>query len=445
MNKKQGVYWNPTEPPMVDHGKGVYVYDKSGKQYIDGSGGPSVYCLGHAHEEVNEAIKTQLDRIAQGYRGNFTSEPLEELQEVIARNCGNGLAHSIVSCGGSEAVEACLKVALQYHSVMGQHSRRRFIARQRSWHGNTLGALAISGFAARRARFEGAVVDASLVSPANVYRPPAGVAPEDIPEYCADELEREILKQGPEHIAAFVFEPVVGAAGGAVPAPPGYAARMREICDKYGLLMIADEVMCGVGRTGTWRALEHDGVVPDIMSIAKGLGGGYVPLGATVIQNRIAEAITEVDGAIAVGHTFTGHTLACAAGAAVQRVIEREGLIPRVAEEGKWLLETLQSELGQNPHVGDVRGRGFFLGVEFVKDRDTKAPFPADQMVFARLQSTAFEKGLICYPVGGNVDGVNGDIAIISPPYNATRIELEEIVEKFVRSATQVAQSVSGD
>ncbi len=443
MSRQQGVYWNPTEPPMVDYGKGAYVYDKSGKQYIDGSGGPSVFCLGHGNEEVNEAIKGQLDRIAQGYRGNFTSEPLEQLQEIIARNCGNGLENSIVCCGGSEAVEACLKVALQYQSVIGQHSRRRFIARQRSWHGNTLGALSISGFAARRARFEGAVVDASFVSAANVYRPPVGVAPENIPEYCAAELEREILKQGPEHVAAFVFEPVVGAAGGAVPAPPGYAARMREVCDKYGVLLIADEVMCGVGRTGTWRALEHDGVVPDIMSIAKGLGGGYVPLGASVFQKRIADAIIETDGAIAVGHTFTGHTLACAAGVAVQNIIEREDLITRVRQEGDWLVNTLRSELGQNPHIGDVRGRGYFIGIEFVQDRDSKEPFAPEQMVFAKLQATAFENGLICYPVQGNVDGKKGDIAIVSPPYNANRAELEEIVDKFVRSADQVVKSVT--
>tara|TARA_A100001037_G_scaffold205684_1_gene183955 strand:- start:613 stop:1269 length:657 start_codon:yes stop_codon:yes gene_type:complete len=218
---------------------------------------------------------------------------------------------------------------------------------------------------------------------------------------------------------------------------------MREVCDKYGVLLIADEVMCGVGRTGTWRALEHDGVVPDIMSIAKGLGGGYVPLGASVFQKRIADAIIETDGAIAVGHTFTGHTLACAAGVAVQNIIEREDLITRVRQEGDWLVNTLRSELGQNPHIGDVRGRGYFIGIEFVQDRDSKEPFAPEQMVFAKLQATAFENGLICYPVQGNVDGKKGDIAIVSPPYNANRAELEEIVDKFVRSADQVVKSVT--
>ena len=223
----------------------------------------------------------------------------------------------------------------------------------------------------------------------------------------------------------------------------GYAGKMREVCDRYGVLMIADEVMCGVGRTGTWRALAHDGVEPDIMSIAKGLGGGYLPLGATVYHDKVAQPILEKYGAIATGHTFTGHTTACAAGVAVQRIIAREDLIERVAEEGVWLLDTLRAELGQNPHIGDVRGRGFFIGVEFVANAETKQPFDASHQLFARLQARAFENGLICYPVGGNVDGVNGDIAIISPPYNATRAELEEIVEKFVRSATEVIANLT--
>ena len=445
MSSPAPVFMNPTAPPRIDYGQGVYVFDQDGKRYIDGSGGPSVFCVGHGNREVNDAIKAQLDRIALGYRGNFTSDPLEELQAMIAAGCGGGLKHSFINCGGSEAVESCLKVALQYQSAIGQPTRRRFIARQRSWHGNTLGALSISGFAGRRAPFEGALVDAGRVSAANVYRPPAGVAPEDIPQYCAEELEREILKSGPERICAFVFEPVVGAAGGAVPAPPGYAVKMREVCDRYGVVMIADEVMCGVGRTGTWRALEHDGVAPDIMSIAKGLGGGYLPLGATVYDDKIAAPILEKYGAVATGHTFAGHTTSCAAGVAVQRIIERDGLIERVATEGVWLQDTLRAELGQNPHVGDVRGRGYFIGVEFVADADTKKPFDASHQLFSRLQAQAFANGLICYPVGGNVDGVNGDIAIISPPYNATRPELEEIVEKFVRSAAEVTAKVAAE
>ncbi len=424
--------------PKIAWGKGSYVYDQNGKQYIDGSGGPSVYCVGHGNEEVNEAIKTQLDKIAHGYRYTFSSDPLETLQSILAEQCGGGLKHSVIVCGGSEAVESCLKIALQYQSAIGQPTRRRFIARQRSWHGNTLGALSISGFAQRRAPFEGALLESSFLSPANVYRPPFGISPDEIVAYCAQEFEQEILRVGPEQVCAFVFEPVVGAAGGAVPAPPGYAKRMREICDQYGILMIADEVMCGAGRTGTWRALSQDGVEPDIMSVAKGLGGGYIPLGAAIYHERLAEPIVAQYGEVLTGHTFAGHTTACAAGVAVQQIIQRDSLVEKVAEDGPWLINELNTALADTPYLGDIRGRGFFIGVEFVENQASKAPFPPDQQIFAKIRQHAFTNGLICYPVGGNVDGYSGDIVIISPPYNATRAELTEIVEKFADSCRQV-------
>ena len=277
-----------------------------------------------------------------------------------------------------------------------------------------------------------------LCRPANVYRPPAGVAPEDIADYCATELAREIETLGPSKVCAFIFEPIVGAAGGAVPAPPGYAKRMREVCDEYGVLMIADEVMCGVGRTGHWRALEHDGIEPDIMSLAKGLGGGYLPLGAAVYHDKIARAILDTDGVVLTGHTFAGHTAACAAGVAVQNIIAREGLLDNVRDNSGWLMEALRGELAQHPHVGDIRGRGFFLGVELVADRDTKKPFDPEKSVYARIGQEGFANGLICYPVGGNVDGERGDIVILAPPFNATRGELEEIVDKFALTCRSV-------
>lgn len=428
--------------PKVACGSGVYVYDQDGKQYIDGSSGPAVYCVGHGQKEINDAIKNQLDKIAHGYRYMFSSDPLEELQAIISRQCGGGLNNSVIVCGGSEAVESCLKIALQYQSAIGQSSRRRFIARQRSWHGNTLGALSVSGFSQRRAPYEGALIDAAFVSPANVYRPPPDVAPEDVTEFCAQELIAEIESAGAEQICAFIFEPLVGAAGGAVPAPPGYAKRMREVCDNYGVLMIADEVMCGVGRTGYWRALEFDGVVPDIMSVAKGLGGGYMPLGAAIYNDKLAEAILEHYGTVLTGHTFAGHTAACAAGVAVQNMIERDGLLENVRRNGQWLMEALTAELAQHPHVGDIRGRGFFLGVELVADRDTKEPFDPSKSVYAKIGQESFSNGLICYPVGGNVDGERGDIVILSPPFNASRSELEEIVDKFSATCRSVLGSL---
>lgn len=428
--------------PKIAWGKGSCVYDADGKRYLDGSGGPAVFCIGHGNEEVNEAIKAQLDKVAHGYRYAFTSDPLEELQEIVSRRAGGGLNQMVVLTGGSEAVESCLKLALQYQSAIGQESRRRFIARERSWHGNTLGALSISGFAERRAPFEGALVEASRLSPVNAYRPPAGVTPEGLAEHCAQELEDEILRLGADQVCAFVFEPVVGAAGGAVPAPPGYAKRVREICDRHGVLMIADEVMCGVGRTGHWRALEEDGVEPDIMSIAKGLGGGYLPLGAAVYHERLLEPMMARYGGILTGHTFAGHTAACAAGVAVQRIIEREQLVERVRAESPGLFQRLRDALGQHAHCGDIRGRGFFIGIEIVADRETKEPFDPALTVFAKIRDRTFANGLICYPAGGNVDGRRGDQVILAPPYNASSEELDEMVEIFATSVKEVCAAL---
>jgi adenosylmethionine-8-amino-7-oxononanoate aminotransferase len=424
--------------PKVAYGQGCYLFDTDGKRYIDGSGGPAVFSLGHAHPEVNAAIKDQLDRVAHGYRYTFTSDPLEELTAMIAESCGGGLTRMTFCSSGSEAIESCLKIALQYHAAMGKPERCRFIARERSWHGNTLGALSISGFLDRRAAFEGALMPASLLSPANTYRPPAGIFPEDVAAFCARELEQEILRIGPEKVAAFVFEPVVGAAGGCVPAPPTYAKRVREICDRYGVLMIADEVMCGAGRTGTWRALQHDGVEPDIMSVAKGLGGGYVPLSAAIYHEKLRGPMYERHGGLLTGHTFTGHTLACAAGVAVQKIVRRDNLLAKVRENGILLKRMLSDALGARPYVGDIRGRGYFLCVEIVANRDTKAPYPRDRMIYQRVNRQAFENGLIVYPVGGNADGKTGDIVIVSPPYIATQDELAEIVDKLAKTLTQV-------
>ena len=436
MSQKRTVAENAQ--PIVDYGRGSYVFDKTGKRYIDGSGGPAVYCLGHANKEVNDAIKAQLDRIAHGYRGNFTSDPLEELQSVIAECCGRGFNNMLFVTGGSEAVESCLKLALQYQQAIGENKRVRFIARHRSWHGNTLGALAVSGFSQRRDLYEGALTPASFVSAANAYRPPDGVAPEQLVAVLAAELDREIDAAGAQNVCAFIFEPVVGAAAGAVPAPPGYASAIREVCDHHGVLVIADEVMCGAGRTGTWRALEHDAVEPDIMAVAKGLGGGYIPLGAAIFHDRIAEPINREHGGPMSGHTFSGHTTACAGALAVQKIVARDGLLERIRNKGPWLMATLSDELGDHPHVGNIRGRGYFIGVEFVADRATREPFDPAQMVFAQIRDAAFANGLICYPVGGNVDGVRGDHAILAPPYNASDSELAEIVEKFVTTCRQV-------
>lgn len=428
--------------PKIAYGKGSRLFDVTGKDYIDGSGGPAVFCLGHAHPEVNEAIKHQLDRVAHGYRYDFTSDPLEELTEIVAGQCGPGYGRMIFTTGGSEAVESALKVALHYHTANGELSRRRFIARRRSWHGNTLGALSVSEFKERRDPFEGALIPASHLSPVNVYRPPADVPPEQLAQYCANELEEEILRLGARNVAAFIFEPVVGAAGGVVPAPDGYARLIRQVCDRHGVLMIADEVMCGAGRCGTWRALAYDGVQPDIMAVAKGLAGGYVPLGATIYHDRVADVLEAMAGGPMTGHTFTGHTLACAAGVAVQRIVVGDRLVERVSADGAILMQKLKERLADLAPLGDVRGRGFFIGLEFVADRVSKAPFSAALGLHHKIRARSLENGLICYPMGGNVDGVTGDTVILAPPYNSSASELDEIVDKLDRSVRQALADI---
>ena len=428
--------------PKVAHASGCYVTDSSGKQYIDGSGGPAVFVLGHAHPEINAAIEDQLARIAHGYRFTFTSDALERLTELIQLQAGVGFEHIVFVSGGSEAMESALKVAMQYHWSVGEGSRTRFIARDRSYHGGTLGALAVSGFSQRREQFEGALVQCSFVSSANSYRLPDGVAESELSGYLADELEQEILRLGSETVAGFVMEPVVGAAGGVVPAPDGYARKIRKVCDKHGVLLIADEVMCGAGRCGTWRALEHDGVKPDIMAMAKGLGGGYVPLGATIFSDRLGEPILAKSGGPNTGHTFTGHTLACAAATAVQEIMIRDHLVERVRIDGQLFQDRLRERLGDLEAVGDIRGRGFFVGIELVKDRNTKQPFDPDLALYNRIRLQMMEDGLICYPVGGTLDGEQGDVAILAPPYIATENELQEIIDKFDRGLRRVLDDI---
>lgn len=423
--------------PKVKWAKGSYLTDVDGKRYIDGSGGPAVYCIGHANEEVNEAIARQLGLIAHGYRYNFTTDALEELTEILHGLIGGTLNHMVYVTGGSEAVESCLKLALQYHAARGEMSRRRFIARERSWHGNTLGALSVSGFLERKAAFEGSLLPVSHLSPANDYRPLAA----DNGAACAQELEDEIIRLGPDKVAAFIFEPVVGAAGGCVPAPDGYARRVREICDKYGVLMIADEVMCGAGRCGPWRALERDGVEPDIMSFAKGLAAGYLPLGAAIYSDKVSDVITAAHGAPMTGHTFTGHTACCAAAVAVQKIVARDRLVERVMQNESKIKHMLAEALAGVEAVGDIRGRGHFIATELVANRATKQPFPGQLKLYMKIRQQALANGLICYPVGGNVDGVNGDVVILAPPYNATEAELTEIVDKTAMSISQVLKA----
>jgi adenosylmethionine-8-amino-7-oxononanoate aminotransferase len=423
--------------PRIVRGEGSYLYDAQGRRYLDGSGGPAAFSIGHGNREVNAAISAQLERVACGYRYLFTSEPLEELTAVLLERSGPQFTHIVYSLSGSEAVESAMKVALQYWDARGQSTKKRFIARERSYHGNTLGALSASGFRERRRPFEGGLLDVAFVSAANAYRPLGGLSGAPLVAALADELEARIKALGPEQVAAFLFEPVVGAAGGAVPAPPGYAQAVRAVCDRYDVLLIADEVMCGAARCGTWRALEHDGVVPDIMAIGKGLAGGYIPLAATIFRQELGDAILSAHGTVLTGHTYSGHTAACAAGLAVQRIIEREGLIARVRGRGELLRQELTAALDSCAAVGDVRGRGYLIGIEFVRDRTTREPLPAACGFSQALGRQAFADGLIVYPCAGNVGGEAGDTVIVAPPYNASDGELAELIEKLTAAVAR--------
>jgi adenosylmethionine-8-amino-7-oxononanoate aminotransferase len=429
--------------PKISHGQGSYVYDNRGKQSIDGSGGPAVFCLGHGNAEVNEAIAQQLAQVAHGYRYLFTSDPLEDLTAMVARRTDNHFRNAVFVTGGSEAVESCLKIALQYFAAQGRPEKCRFVARRRSWHGNTLGALSVSDFLERQRSFKGSLLPVSRVSAANLYRAPEGLSPEAYSQSLAQELEEEIERTGPDKVCAFIFEPVVGAAGGVVPPPPGYAALVREVCERHDVLMIADEVMCGAGRCGSWRALAPEGVRPDIMAVAKGLGGGYLPLGAALYNDRIAGLIRSEHGAVQTGHTFSAHTTACAAALMVQRIMERDHLIERVRTKGASFLEALRESLSDLDEIGDVRGRGYFIGIELVKDRKSKQPFPAALKLSQSIGTRSLEEGLICYPCQGNVDGVDGDTVILAPPYNASDSELEEIIDKQTKAMKAAVTSVA--
>ncbi|WP_354679545.1 aspartate aminotransferase family protein [Cupriavidus plantarum] len=431
---------NPRQTmPIAAGGQGVELFDNQGKRYIDASGGAAVSCLGHGHPGVIAAIREQVETLAYAHTSFFTTEVSETLADTLAASAPGDLNHVYFVSGGSEAVEAALKLARQYFVEVGQMSRRHFIARRQSYHGNTLGALAIGGNAWRREPFLPLLVPAHHVSPCYAYRDQrVGETEGEYAQRLADELEAKILELGPESVAAFVAETVVGATAGAVPPVGDYLRRIRAVCDKYGVLLILDEVMAGMGRTGYTFACEEDGVVPDIVTIAKGLGAGYQPIGAMLSTDRIYDAIVGGSGFFQHGHTYIGHATACAAALAVQRTIAGEGLLENVRARGEQLRARLREVLGAHPHVGDVRGRGLFVGVEFVADRETKATLDPARKVHAKVKSTAMQNGLLIYPMGGTVDGVRGDHVLFAPPFISTAQDIDRIVERFAATVDAV-------
>lgn len=418
--------------PIAVKGEGCYLIDQAGKRYLDGSGGAAVSCLGHSDPDVRAALHAQLDRLAFAHTGFFTSEPAEALADLLIQAAPEGIDRVYLVSGGSEAVEAAIKLARQYFVEIGQPGRHRVIARRQSYHGNTLGALAAGGNAWRRAPFAPLLAQTSHIAPCYEYRDRADhETPETYGQRVADELETEIQRLGPETVMAFIAEPVVGATMGAVPAVPGYLRRIREICDRHGVLLILDEVMCGMGRTGHLFACAEDGVAPDMIAIAKGLGAGYQPIGALLTSGRIYAAITAGSGFFQHGHTYMGHAMAAAGAGAVLRAIHERGLLNRVQGMGAALDTALHERFGQHPHVGNIRGRGLFRGLELVADRETKAPFDPALALHARVKAAAMQAGLICYPMGGTIDGRRGDHVLLAPPFIITPDQIGELTDKL--------------
>ncbi|MGB0660351.1 MAG: aspartate aminotransferase family protein [Mangrovicoccus sp.] len=423
---------SPKTLPKAQRGEGCYIYDSEGKAYLDGSGGAAVSCLGHSDASVRAAIHAQLDRLAFAHTGFFTSDPAEALADLLIANAPEGIEKVYLLSGGSEAVEAALKLARQYYLEIGQPDRHRIIARKQSYHGNTLGALASGGNAWRREKYQPLLIEASHVEPCFDYRyRQPGESIEDYGLRAAQSLEDEILRLGPDTVMAFMAEPVVGATAGAVPAVTGYFKRIREICDTYGVLLILDEVMCGMGRTGSLFAVEQEGISPDITTIAKGLGAGYAPIGAMLCSGKIYEAIALGSGSFQHGHTYHGHALAAAAGHAVLRRLIEDKLVDDVPGRGAMLRAALQDAFGAHPHVGDIRGRGLFQAIELVADRDSKTCFDPSLKVNAKIKAAAMEAGLICYPAGGTVDGQNGDHVLLAPPFIISDDQIGELVDKL--------------
>ena len=418
--------------PVAVAGRGVELFDADGKGYIDASGGAAVSCLGHGHPDVIAALHEQVDRLAYAHTGFFTTEVAEKLADRLVEDAPEGLDHVYLVSGGSEAVEAALKMARQYFVEKGEPKRRHIVARKQSYHGNTLGALATGGNEWRRAQFAPLLIETHHIDPCYAYRyQQPGESAEEYGLRAANLLEQKLLELGPDEVIAFVAEPVVGATLGAVPPAPGYFRRIREICDRYGVLLILDEVMCGMGRTGTLYACEQDGVAPDLVAIAKGLGGGYQPIGAVLLSGRIFEAFAKGSGFFQHGHTYMGHPMAAAAALAVQEVIRRDDLLANVRAMGERLDERLRQRFGNHHHVGDIRGRGLFRGVELVADRATREPFDPKIKLNGRIKREAMDRGLMVYPMGGTIDGVRGDHVLLAPPFIVEERDVDEIVSRL--------------
>ena len=417
-------------PPVAVRGEGVYLFDEAGNRYLDASGGAAVACLGHSHPAVIDAVVAQMRTLPSVHTSFFTSRPCEELAEHLVERAPKGISHFVAVSDGSVAVETALKLVRQYWVECGQPQRRYVISRKQSYHGNTLGALSVSGNEHRRAPYAPLLCSAvTHIDPCYAYR---HQRPDESPaEYglrAANLLEAEILRLGPENVGAFFAETVVGATAGCVEAAPTYFSRVRQICDQYGVLLVLDEIMCGMGRTGTLFACEQENVIPDVITVAKGLGGGYQPIAGVLLSRDIHDAILRGSKALANGHTYMGHAAACAAALAVQKTIEKEDLLARVRTLGASFGDKLRARFESHPHVGDIRGRGLFWAIELVADRETKVTFEPQAKLSHHVKEIAQAGGMLCYPSSGTADGVRGDHVLFAPPYIITDKQIDDVV-----------------
>lgn len=429
-------------PPHAVAGEGSWLIDSHGKRYLDACGGAAVSCLGHAHPRVLAAVIEQAQKVQYAHNSFFTSAATEELASIMLDGQAVFAKAYFVS-GGSEAVETAIKLARQFFVERGELQRSKIIARRQSYHGNTLGALSVGGNLKRREVFAPLLIEAHHVSPCFAYREQQEDESDDAyVSRLALELENTIIALGPESVMAFVAETVVGATAGCVPPLPGYFGRIREICDRYGVLLILDEVMCGLGRTGTLNAFEQEGIAPDIMVNAKGLAAGYQPIGAVLLSQAIDDTIANGSGAFKHGHTYNSHAIACAAALAVQKTIREERLVTQVAQKGQILAALLANRFSGHPHVGDIRGRGLFQAIELVADRSTKQPFDSTLNISARIKAKAMELGLCTYPGSGTIDGVSGDHVLLAPSFLVSNDELSIIVERLGNALDAVVDAL---
>lgn len=428
--------------PVIERGEGMYLFDKQGKQYLDACGGAAVSNLGHSHQAVKQAMLEQIERVAFAHTGFFTSESSEQLAELICQRMPNQFNHVYLVSGGSEAMESALKMARQYFVESGKSEKKLFIARQQSYHGNTLGALAVGGNEWRREPFRPILSTGHHIAPCYAYRyQMQGESETDYSLRVANELESKILELGAENVMAFIAEPIVGATAGAVPATKGYFKRIREVCDQYDVLLIMDEVMCGVGRSGTFFAFEQEDAEPDLVCMAKGLGAGYQPIGAVVANDRVYQAIASGSGFFQHGHTFMAHPVACAAAVATVKTIFDQALLSEVNRQGKRLRNELSLALCDWPYLGDIRGKGLFLGIELVADKESKVSLNSASLADKRIKQRAMENGLMCYPMSGTVDGVNGHHILLAPPFIIQPSHIDELVEKLTRTLREVSST----